>query len=427
MRFIVGCFSASLFVITSFGEGDIADSFIRAGVKPSEYAKVTKNAATGRTHLAAYGSGFFITKDGYILTNHHVVDKAAEVVAIWKDTAYRAFVAAKSKKKDLAVLKINLFPKLCTGLYDMSNVPTVPYLLLSEGCHVGQTIFAIGFPNPQVLGYEPKVTRGIVSSLTGYEGDQGSFQMDATIAGGNSGGPVIDEYGGVVGVSVAAAHGASLGANYAVNMETVRKFMPQQVKYTTCAPGRLLRAEKLLSQTIDALVFILRFEEGGDGRALSIDPDCKEDRMRELNVRVKKAMIDARIMKLRKDWQRLKNITDWIIETSGNIDDVRELNDLARDELGLHLVIRAEADGRDVAANIKPIRGFKSDFIECGSPAQLYGGVEKRNFPVEAQLSYEDDEWSWRGELKCRYGWRGTKEIYVVLKKVGSNKKGVGK
>ena len=115
----------------------------------------------------------------------------------------------------------------------------------------------------------------------------------------------------------------------------------------------------------------------------------------------------------------MKEITDWILDSRGEIGDVREWNDLAREELGLHLIIVAEADGRDVSACIKPICGFKEDFVPYGKPVRLYGGRERRGFPVEARLDYEDDEWIWRGELKCRYDWRGTKEIHVVMKHIG--------
>ncbi len=57
--------------------------------------------------------------------------------------------------------------------------------------------------------------------------------------------------------------------------------------------------------------------------------------------------------------------------------------------------------------------------MPCGKPVRLFGGRDRRGFPVEAQLDYEDDEWIWRGELKCRYDWRGTKEIRVVMKHIG--------
>ena len=71
------------------------------------------------------------------------------------------------------------------------------------------------------------------------------------------------------------------------------------------------------------------------------------------------------------------------------------MNDLARDELGLHLTIFAE--------------------VECEKATAVSGGSVRRGFPIEAKLSYEDDEWVWTGILKCVYDWHGTKEVRVVM------------
>lgn len=413
-----GLFAGWLVAGPSGGDG-MVDSFIRDGVRPKDFEKLTQNAKNGRTHLASFGSGFFITKDGYILTNHHVVEDATEVVVVRGDVAYLAFPVAQSEKSDLALMKINLFPRSTNGVYAVNGIPTVPFLSLADGCEIGQTIYAVGFPNPEVLGFEPKVTRGIVSSLTGFKGQKDNFQMDAALAGGNSGGPVVDEYGNVAGVSVATAHGASPSANYAINMETVRKFIPKDIRFTRGIVGRALKTEKVIARVTDATVLVLKYREGACKRIARTVTDAEDVRAREDNTRFRKAMLDARMCKLKKEWKDLKEITDWILDSRGEVGDMREYNDLAREELGLHLVILAEADGRDVTASVKPICGFKDDFVPCGKPVRLYGGRERRGFPVEAQLDYEDDEWMWRGELKCLYDWRGTKEIRVVLKHVG--------
>ena len=397
MNLMLACLLANWMVAgPSAGDG-IVDSFIRDGVKPQDFEKLTQNAKKGRTHLAGFGSGFFITKDGYILTNHHVVEDAAEVVVVRGDVAYRAFPVAQSKKSDLALMKINLFPRGTNGVYVVNGIPTVPFLSLADGCQIGQTIYAIGFPRPQLLGFEPKVTRGIVSSLTGFKGQKDNFQMDAALTGGNSGGPVVDEYGNVAGVSVAGAHGVSLSANYAINMETVRKFIPKAVKFTRGSAGRALKTEKVIARVTDATVLVLKYGEGACERITRTVTDTDDVRARENDTRIRKAMLDARICKLKKEWKDLKDITDWILDSRGEVGDVREWNDLAREELGLHLIILAEADGRDVTANVKPICGFKDDFVPCGKPVRLYGGRDRRGFPVEARLDYEDDEWLWRG------------------------------
>lgn len=419
MNLVLACFLANWLVAGPSGGDGIVDSFIRDGVKPKDFEKLTQNAKKGRTHLAGFGSGFFITKNGYILTNHHVVEDAAEVVVVRGDIAYRAFPVAQSKKDDLALMKINLFPRGTNGVYIVDGIPTVPFLPLANGCEIGQTIYAIGFPKPEVLGFDPKVTRGIVSSLTGFRGQKDNFQMDAALAGGNSGGPVVDEYGNVVGVSVATAHRASLSANYAINMETILKFIPKEVKFSRDVAGRMLKTEKVIARVVDATVLVLKYGEGACERITRTVTDADDVRARESDTRIRKAVLDARMCKLKKEWKALKDITDWILEERGDVGEVREWNNLAREELGMHLVIVAEADGRDVTARVKPICGFKDDFVECGKAVRLYGGRDRCGFPVEAQLDYEDDEWLWRGELKCRYDWRGTREIRIVMKHIG--------
>lgn len=398
------------------------DSFIRDGVKPKDFERLTEKARRGRTHLARFGSGFFIAKNGYILTNQHVVDGAAEVVVVHEETAYMANVVAKSKEKDLALLKIDLLPKATNGVYHIDKLPTVPFFELSDGCTVGQTVYAIGFPEGQILGFEPKVTRGIVSSMTGYKGQTDNFQMDATIDSGNSGGPIVDEYGCVAGVSVAVAHDVSPAANYGINMETVFKFLPKYVKYSRRTRVRALSARKLVANSKEALVLVLNYMQGACERITRTETDVADVKEREDEVKIRKLMLDARMCKLKREWKDLKEITDSILANVGEYGEVREWNDLARDELGLHLVIIAEADERDVPATIKPICGFKEDFAVCGKPVHLYGGLEKRGFPVEARLDYEDDEWLWRGDLKCRYDWHGTKEIRVVMRRTGKKK-----
>jgi hypothetical protein len=415
---------AGLVLAAYNAECRIIDSFIRDDVKPKDFERLTENAKKGRTHLAGFGSGFFIAKNGYILTNHHVVENAAEIVVVRKDIAYHAYVVAQSKKRDLALLKINLFPRGTNGVYVINGLPTVPILSFADGVAIGQTVYAVGFPSPQALGFEPKVTRGIVSSKTGFKGCSDNFQMDATLAPGNSGGPVLDEYGHVVGVSVSGAHGASLAANYAINVDSVRKFIPKDVNYARGIPGRILRTEKMLGKVIDSLVLVLNFKEGACERIARTVPDVSDVRKREADVVIQKAVLDARMCKLRKEWDDLKKITEFILDNRGDVGNVREWNELAREMLGLHLVIVADADGRDVPARVKPFCGFKEDYVECGKEVGLYGGRKKRGFPVEAQLDYEDEKWRWRGELKCCYDWRGTKEIRVSMKRVGLIKEG---
>jgi hypothetical protein len=207
-------------------------------------------------------------------------------------------------------------------------------------------------------------------------------------------------------------------------MDSVRKFIPKDVNFPRGVPCRILRTEKMLGKVIDSLVLILNFKEGACERIVRTAPDVSDVREREADAVIQKAVLDARMCKLRKEWGDLKKITEFILDNRGDVGNVREWNELAREMLGLHLVIVADADGRDVPARVKPFCGFKEDYVECGKEVGLYGGRNKRGFPVEAQLDYEDEKWRWRGELKCCYDWRGTKEIRVSMRRVGLVKEG---
>jgi len=142
------------------------------------------------------GSGFIFTTDGYVLTNDHVIENAESVVVLVDDYSdpniihrYEARVIGSDDKTDLAVLKI-------TREEDFKALPIGD----SSALRVGTFVSPIGYP----LGLEKSMTHGIVSGLNrefdggGYE--LSSIQFDAAVNAGNSGGPLFDMYGSVVGI-----------------------------------------------------------------------------------------------------------------------------------------------------------------------------------------------------------------------------------
>ncbi len=141
------------------------------------------------------GSGFIINSDGRILTNHHVISGSSQVeVTLPDQTKYKADVLVRDRQDDLALIKISPRKKL-------------PALSLgdSDKLQVGQKVLAIGNP----FGLELTLTTGIVSSLgRTIQGDQnatleGMIQTDAAINSGNSGGPLLDSQGNVIGINTA--------------------------------------------------------------------------------------------------------------------------------------------------------------------------------------------------------------------------------
>lgn len=397
--------------------GTIVDSLIKEDVLPEEFERLTAKAKQGRTHLAGTATGFFITSDGYFLTNYHVVKGSSEVVIVHKKKAYYATVVSKNSDKDISVLKINLFPKVKDGAYVSTKRPKVKALPLCKHFNVGESVYAIGFPESQILGYDYKITRGIISCATGPQGRKDWFQMDASITFGNSGSPVVDDYGAVVGI----AQGGMLngkGLNFAIRISEVDALLPKDAKVNYIVSRKKLGGDKLMKSVSEATALVLVYNEGACERISHTEVSVNNVKERELDVAIRKAKLDARMFKIKKDWESLRKVTDWVLETQGETEDMRQLNELARDELGLHLVIIADADGKEVEAKIEPISGFKNSEVRCGVPVHLYGGTLKKGFPVEAKLTYEDESWRWDGKLLMPYDWSGTKTQKVKLRRI---------
>lgn len=156
------------------------------------------------------GTGFAIG-NGYIVTNYHVAGyaKSLNVKGIKGDmnTGYIAEVVAKDKGNDIAILKITDSR--------FKGFGTVPYAIRRQMANVGEDIFVLGYPLTQALGNEIKTTNGIISSRTGYQDDVSTYQISAPVQPGNSGGPMFDKNGNVIGIVVAGVPGAE-NVGYAI-------------------------------------------------------------------------------------------------------------------------------------------------------------------------------------------------------------------
>jgi S1-C subfamily serine protease len=177
----------------------------------------------------AIGSGFFVTKDGYLLTNHHVVEGAHKIEVHYRGHEFEAKVTADDPTNDLAVLKVE------GGQFESLSISR------KETADLGQDVFTIGFPNIQMQGVEPKYTDGKISSLAGMRDDPSEYQISVPLQPGNSGGPLCDAHGEVVGVVVARLNDMAM-------LET-SGMMPQNVNYAVKArlAARLLQTIKGLA------------------------------------------------------------------------------------------------------------------------------------------------------------------------------------
>ena len=205
-----------------FQPGDPLERFFKQFGQRGQAQHPTKPHIT-----QAQGSGFFITPDGYVVTNNHVVEHATEVTLVTDDgTTLPAKVIGTDKKTDLALLKVTK-----PGTYPtVAFAPTVP--------RVGDWVIAVGNP----FGLGGTVTAGIVSAR-GRDIGAGPYddflQIDAPVNRGNSGGPTFNGAGQVVGVNTAifSPSGGSVGIGFAIPSEVAQTVINDLKTKGTVARG----------------------------------------------------------------------------------------------------------------------------------------------------------------------------------------------
>jgi S1-C subfamily serine protease len=166
------------------------------------------------------GSGFFITSNGFFISNSHVVESAKEIEVVHNEQTSKARVVVTDPKNDIAILKVDTQnPVSWLNIGNASNV--------TEGEDVG----TFGYPLPSLQGVNPKFSKGVVQSLTGADDDSTEFQISVPVQPGNSGGPLFQiTSGNVIGIvssrlrdSVVYGESGSLpqNINYAVKINYV--------------------------------------------------------------------------------------------------------------------------------------------------------------------------------------------------------------
>ena len=157
-------------------------------LRPSVDASLPASAARGS------GTAFVVDPSGLLLTVNHVVEDATRIeVSCSGQPALSATVTSSSASTDLALLEVG---GLVVGTY-LTIAQTIPAL--------GEEVFTLGYPLVDLLGREPKYTEGTISALSGPGGDASYLQISVPVQPGNSGGPLVNEDGEVIGVVIATA------------------------------------------------------------------------------------------------------------------------------------------------------------------------------------------------------------------------------
>ena len=165
--------------------------------------EVVENVNPDETREVASGTGFYVSEDGHIITNHHVIDGCMDIKVQSQGELIPTIRLAEDKQNDLALLKVSQEPRYVFALSNDS-----PYPL--------QEIVVAGFPFGDRYSSTLKFTKGIVSSLAGLGDNYSEIQIDAALQQGNSGGPIIDEYGNVVAVAVAKLDAKYMFENFGI-------------------------------------------------------------------------------------------------------------------------------------------------------------------------------------------------------------------
>ena len=191
---------------------------------------------------AGSGTGFFINRDGILLSNYHVIQGCASVSLYHNGVKYPANIIASDRTNDIAIIS-------------SSKKSNQYFRVDKDGPSLLEEIFVAGYPLGLKVSNALKVSSGRVSSLAGFGDNYANFQLDAAINPGNSGGPIINKKGNVVGIAVAYLPDAQ-GFNFGIKSSTVNSFVNSN-KINFTSPNMTEMSTKDLSKLMnEATVFI---------------------------------------------------------------------------------------------------------------------------------------------------------------------------
>ena len=194
---------------------------------------------------AASGTGFLVSYKGHIITNHHVIEGCKSTKASFKGKNYDAKIIASDKVNDLAIIKTDLRP---SKIYAIEN----------EDAHLLEDVIIAGYPLGKRVSAAIKTSKGSITALAGYGDNYSEFQTDAALNQGNSGGPIINLKGNVVGVAV-ANFGKKSGVesfNFGIKSSTLKTFANSNgLKFIS--PNKKLKSNHELGSLItEATVYL---------------------------------------------------------------------------------------------------------------------------------------------------------------------------
>ncbi len=214
------------------------------------------------------GTGFAL-ENGYIVTNYHVIEnaKSISIQGIKGDFTpkYNATIIATDKYNDLALLQISD--------NNFNGFGSIPYNVKTSVSDVGEEVFVLGYPLTSTMGDEIKLTTGVISSKTGFQGDVSLYQISAPIQPGNSGGPLFDNKGNLIGI-VNAKHKGAENVGYAIKTSYLKNLIESSIS-TSILPSNNQIAGLPLTGKVKSLknyVFMITCSNTGSSSTYSASP-----------------------------------------------------------------------------------------------------------------------------------------------------------
>ena len=232
--------------------GNKGDSYV---IENYQLIKIFPSVTDYKKSQKSSGTGFCVSSDGIIVTNHHVIEGAKKISVRGVNSnfnrTYNARLLVVDKNNDLALIQID-----DNGFRLSENIP---FTIKTAPASVGESIFVLGYPLRSTMGDEIKLTNGIISARTGYQGDITTYQISAPVQPGNSDGPVFDSQGYLVGV-INAKHSDAENASYAVKSNYLKNLIDMLTFPIQLPPNNLLINKSLSSQVEMAKKFVYIIE-----------------------------------------------------------------------------------------------------------------------------------------------------------------------
>ncbi|MCX6350480.1 MAG: serine protease [Bacteroidetes bacterium] len=204
------------------------------------------------------GGTAFAIGDRYIVTALHVVKgyNHFKVRGIDGDfnTRYDCILNSLDSTNDMAVLYISDL--------NFQGINKIPYSLKTTDSKVGEKVFCLGYPLTNTMGEEIKLTDGLISSKSGYLGDTLQYQISAPVQPGNSGGPLFDYNGNLIGIII-AKHMDAENASYALKISNLKKLIKKRPALSTLSPSSLLSQKDLPTKVslMQKYIYIIEAEK----------------------------------------------------------------------------------------------------------------------------------------------------------------------